>query len=164
MTHHCFEVIHGAVQYVNPDQIPVMRMDQPLFAKMKQLKWSMGTMYGENKFMLLFGGIHIQLTHKCLGHWMEGSGWVEVIRESKLASAGVDESFLKSSFMPTRALLVYLHILMNRAHEDQVSNTPCKDPTVSFETWCAQRKRESLKKIVLVHDPILSGSRDVPKL
>ena len=61
MTRHCFEVIHAAMQYINPGQIPVMSMEQPLFAKMKQLQWSMDTMYGEDKCVLLFGGHHIEL-------------------------------------------------------------------------------------------------------
>ena len=98
MMDHCFEVVHAAVQYINPGQILEMSMDQPMFARMKQLHWSMDTTYGEDKCVLLFGGHHIELTfYICLSHWLEGSGWVEVIQESKLVSAGVAESFLKSS-------------------------------------------------------------------
>ena len=38
MLGHCFEVIHAVVQYANPGQTPVITVDQPLFAKMKQLQ------------------------------------------------------------------------------------------------------------------------------
>jgi len=37
MLGHCFEVIQLAVQYANPSQTSGITVDQPLFAKMKQL-------------------------------------------------------------------------------------------------------------------------------
>ena len=101
---HCFEVIHAAVQYINPGHIPVINVDQPLLAKMKQLQWSMDTLYGEDKFVLLHGGLHTELTpYKCQNHWLEGSGWVEVIQESKLASVGVVESFFPTTHKSYKA-------------------------------------------------------------
>ena len=41
MLRHCMDVVFAAVQHVNPCQTPVICADQPLFAKLKQLQWSM---------------------------------------------------------------------------------------------------------------------------
>ena len=59
---HCFDVIQAAVQHVNPGQIPVICVDQPLFAKLKQLQWSMDSQYGEDKFVILVGEFHTEMT------------------------------------------------------------------------------------------------------
>lgn len=45
---HCFDVIKAAVHHANPGQTPVITVDQPLFAKMKQLQWSMDNMEKTN--------------------------------------------------------------------------------------------------------------------
>ena len=75
MLRHCFEVIQTAVQHVNPSQIPVICVDQPLFAKMKQLQWSMDSLYGEDKFVILLGGLHTEMIcYKALS-WKVVVGW-----------------------------------------------------------------------------------------
>ena len=75
MVRHSFEVIRAAVQHINPGQTPVICVDQPLFAVGKQLQWSLDSEYGEDKFVLLLGGLHTEMTsYKMLGHWLEGSG------------------------------------------------------------------------------------------
>ena len=111
MLRHCFEVIHAAVQYANPGQTPAV--DQPLSAKTKQLQWSMDNLYGEDKFVLILGVLHTEMTaNKVLGQWLEGSGWVEALQEAELATPGIAESFLKSSHVtrtdiPIKLLLVH---------------------------------------------------------
>lgn len=98
MLHHCFDGIQAPVQHVNPGQIPVICVDQPLFAKLKQLHWSMDSQCGEDKFVILLGGLHTEITsYKVLGHWLEGSGWVEALQEAEIATPGIAESFLKAS-------------------------------------------------------------------
>ena len=95
---HCFNVIQAAVQFVNPEQIPIISVDQLLFAKMKQLQWSMDRLYGEDKFVLLLRGRHTEMaSYRVLGHWLEGSGWVESLHEAETAKTGITESFLKAS-------------------------------------------------------------------
>ena len=36
-------------------------MDQPLYAVAKQVQWNWKDRYGENKFVIVFGGLHIEL-------------------------------------------------------------------------------------------------------
>ena len=58
----------------------------------------MATLYGEDKFVILLGGLHTEVTgYKVLSHWLEGSGWVEVLQEAVVAKPGIAESFVKIS-------------------------------------------------------------------
>lgn len=69
MLRHCLEVVKSAVQHLNPGQTPVISVDQPLFANLKQLQWHMSELYGEDKFVMLVGGLHTEMTEfKALGH------------------------------------------------------------------------------------------------
>ncbi len=55
MLRHCFDVIQAAVQHVEPGQIPVICIVQPLLAKLKQSQWSMHSQYGDDEFVILVG-------------------------------------------------------------------------------------------------------------
>ena len=97
--------------------------------------------------MLLFGGLHIELTlYKMPGSLARGKWLGRSHSGTKLASAGVAESFLKSSHISRtrhahQVTACTLYILMNNAYQDHVSHNPGEDQPVSFETWCAQRKK-----------------------
>ena len=68
MLRHSMDIVNAAVQHINPGQTPVITVDQPLFAKIKQIQWSMPSDYGEDKFVIMLGGFHIELTlFKTLG-------------------------------------------------------------------------------------------------
>ena len=53
-------VIRSAVQLVNPEQTPVIAMDQPLFALAKQIQWQYPDTHGEDKLLIMFGGLYIE--------------------------------------------------------------------------------------------------------
>lgn len=42
-------MIKSAVEYINPSQIPVFALDQPLFALAKQIQWTLDEMYNEDQ-------------------------------------------------------------------------------------------------------------------
>ena len=147
MLRHCLEVIKSAVWHVNPGQTPVISIDQPLYAKLKQLQWSMPSLYGEDKFVLLMGGLHTEMTgYKVLGHWLEGSGWVEVLQEAEVATPGIAESFIKASHV-TRTRHAHhitacaLYILLKKAYDAYVANN--SDSAQGFSSWIEHRKAES---------------------
>ncbi|KAK3729206.1 hypothetical protein QZH41_002773 [Actinostola sp. cb2023] len=54
------------------NEIPVIAFDQPLFALAKQIQWSLASTHGENHFVVMFGGLHIEMTaFKVLGKWLD---------------------------------------------------------------------------------------------
>ena len=80
MIRHCLTVVQAAVQKLNPGQIPVITFDQPLYALAKQIQWQWSDTYGEDKFVIMMGGLHIEMAAlRMLGHWLDDSGWVQCL-------------------------------------------------------------------------------------
>jgi hypothetical protein len=47
--------------FLNPRQTPVMACDQPLLVFAKQIQWEWPEIYGEDRFVVMFGGLHIEI-------------------------------------------------------------------------------------------------------
>ncbi len=58
MTKHSMNMVRAAVEHLNPGQVPVLAADQPLYALAKQIQWSWPSTLGEDKFVVMFGGLH----------------------------------------------------------------------------------------------------------
>ncbi|KAJ8890089.1 hypothetical protein PR048_009596 [Dryococelus australis] len=60
---------------LSSQQTLVLVSDQPLFALMKQIQYSLSKEHGEDKFVMMIGGLHIeQADLRMAGHCLEGSG------------------------------------------------------------------------------------------
>ena len=54
-------------------------------------------MYGKDKFVVMFGGLHIEMAAvRTLGDcvWLQDSGWVETLVQTEITTAGTADSFL----------------------------------------------------------------------
>ena len=56
MIKHSLHVIKRVIEHLNPMQTPVITFGQPLYALVKQIQWKWPGMYGEDKFVIMFGG------------------------------------------------------------------------------------------------------------
>ena len=75
MIKHAMDVISKAVKHLNPTQIPVIVADQPLYAIAKQIQWCYPETHGENRIVVMMGGLHIEMNLlKLLGDWLRESG------------------------------------------------------------------------------------------
>ena len=84
---HAMNMIKAAVNHVNPSQIPVITLDQPLFALGKLIQWNWPSTHGEEKFVLMLGGLHIGMAaFKLLGNWLDGSGWTSALVAAEVAT------------------------------------------------------------------------------
>ena len=73
-------MIKAGVNDVNSGQIPVITLDQPLFALRKLIQWNWPSTHGEEKLILMLGGLHIEMAaFKLLGDWLGGSGWASAM-------------------------------------------------------------------------------------
>ncbi len=98
MVKHGMDLIQKATHHVNPGQIPVLTVDQPLFALAKKIQWTWPDVYGEDKFVVMMGGLHIELSFlKVLGDWLEDSGWTSILATSNVTTEGRADSILKGS-------------------------------------------------------------------
>ena len=73
MVCHSMTLVSQVIQHLNPGQIPVITMDQPLYALTKQIQWRWPESFGENSFVVILGGLHIEMAlYQMLGdsRWM----------------------------------------------------------------------------------------------
>ena len=100
MVKHGMDVLQSITAHINPGQIPVMAFDQPLFALAKFVQWCWLDTHGEERYIVMFGGLHIEMAlWNTLGDLLECSGWTTALYEADVASSGTADSFLKASHL-----------------------------------------------------------------
>ncbi|CAB4040300.1 Hypothetical predicted protein [Paramuricea clavata] len=116
------DVIKRATEILNPGQVPIITVDQPLYAIAKQIQWNWKASHRESQFIVMFGGLHIEMAAlKALGTLLNGSGWTAALGEAKVASPGTAESFLRAS-----------HVTRKKAYLAYSSNLEENVPHMSF--------------------------------
>ena len=97
MVKHTMKVTKRAVDSLNKNQIPVIIADQPVYALGKQLQWLFPHHYGEDKFVIMMGGLHIEMaTLSMIGDWLEGSGWSDLITTAQVFTSGTSDALLSA--------------------------------------------------------------------
>ena len=123
MIKYSLDVIKTAVEHLNTGQTPVVAFDQPLYALAKQIQWKLPEKYGEGKFVMMFGGLHIEMVAlKTIGDWLWGNGWAQALVQAEIATAGTADSFYRASHvMRTRRAhqitAAALHILKHQVYD-----------------------------------------------
>ena len=116
------------VEHLNTGQTPDLTFDQPLYALVKQIQWKWPNKYGENLFVVMFGGLHIEMAAlKTIGDWQQGSGWTQARVQANITTVEKADSLCRETHvMRTRKAhqitAVALYILQHRAY-DQYSLT-----------------------------------------
>ena len=143
MVRHGFDVIRRTTKFLNPQQIPVMEVDQPLFAIAKQNQWLFPDEYGEDFFVVLLDGLHLEKAAlKMIGHLLKGTGWVEVISiVANVFTSGRAESFLDCTHITRtryshQVTAAALKILLLRAFKNAQSSSTIKE-------WSQNREQQS---------------------
>ncbi|CAH3155424.1 unnamed protein product [Porites lobata] len=145
MIRHAMNVIKLSVDHLNPGQVPVIAVDQPLYAVAKN-QWRWASHYGEDKFVVVFGGLHIEMAFlKVLGDWLEGSGWTVVLSDANVATPGTANSFLKATNVTRlegahQVTACSLFILLKRAYQRYVDGMG--NGALSFDEWCNHQRRK----------------------
>ena len=89
MIRHSMAIVREDVQFLNPGQISVVIFDQPLYAITKQVQRKWQDQFGEDQFVVMLGGPHIEMAaSKTLGDWLDGSGWTDVLVQAGVAKSG----------------------------------------------------------------------------
>lgn len=113
MIKHGMDVLKQTINFINPHQIPVIALDQPLFAIAKMVQWKWPQTHGEDKYVVMFGGLHLEMAlWNTLGDLLESSGWSTALTEAEVASSGVAESFTKASHLTRTRYFLFLYIYL----------------------------------------------------
>jgi len=146
MIRHSMDVVKSAVEHLNAEQTPVLTFDQPLYALAKQIQWKWPEKYGEDKFVVMFGGLHIEMAAlKTIGDWLQGSGWAQALVQANIATVGTADSLYRATHvMRTRKAhqitAAALYILQHRAYDHyKVISAGNGQPPIDFEAWCDER-------------------------
>ena len=150
MIRHYMRVVKNAVEHVNPGQTPVVTLNQPLFALAKQIQWKWPGKEGEDKMVVMFGGLHIEVAAlKTLGDWLRGSGWVQALVQGEIATPGRADSFLRAAHV-TRTRRAHqitattLHTQQRRAYTRQcMTYFDDAEDLPEFEDWCHRRAKDT---------------------
>ena len=98
MIKHSMAIIQKTTEFINPGQTPVSACDQPLFALAKQIQWTWPGEFGEEKFVVMLGGLHIEMALlAAAGKLLKGSGWTESLVLAGVTTAGKADSLLAGS-------------------------------------------------------------------
>ena len=162
---HAMKVVRQATNSLNPSQLPVIALDQPLFALAKFIQWNWPEDFGEDKYIVMFGGLHIEKAAlDVLGDWLEDSGWTEAITQAEITGAGKADSFLNASHITRtrhahQVTAAALYTLLQKAYECEEN-----DVGLSFKEWCDLKSTKSpqfqywcitlnleIKVLILVH-------------
>ena len=137
MIKHGVNVLRWATEYLNPGQIPVMTFDAPLFALAKFIQWKWPDTHGEDKFVAMLGGLHIEMAMwKTYGDYLDGSGWRNALVQAGIASSGTADSFLKVSHLTrTRHAHQVTALALAKLQEDAFERTEGEHSDTDKEVW-----------------------------
>ena len=138
MVSHCLDLIKTNIDFLNNGQTAVATADLPLYALAKQIQWSFSDTYGETVFVLLLGGLHIEMNVlKLLGDFLRGSGWTAVLVQAEVTTTGRADAILLGKHI-TRSRHAHqvtaaaLHILLSSAYNDYEART---ENPLDFDNW-----------------------------
>ena len=124
----------------------VIACDQPLFALVKTIQWAQKDIAGEDNLVIMLGGLHIeQAALKAIRTWLAGSGWVEVLSEAEITTAGRAESLVNCAHITCtryahQVTATSLFILQKRAYRKYVESVKEGEETDSFSTWRSKKE------------------------
>ena len=145
MIRHSMDVVKKAVEILNPGQVPVITMDQPLYAIAKQIQWNWTASHGEDRFIMIFGGLHIEMAaFKTIGDLLDGSGGVGALVQSNVATPGTADSFLRVVHVSRtrrghQITACSLYLLLKKAYLEYCNSLGEEQNSSSLEDWCSNR-------------------------
>ena len=148
MIRHSMTLVNRATEYLNPGQTPVIVFDQPLYALAKEIQWTWPDAFGEGKFVVMLGGLHLEMAAlKTIGKLLDGSGWTDALTIADVYSSGKADSCLQASHVKrTRYAHQVTLATLAKLQEDEFIKykEECKpESPLSFAAWCDLRETQS---------------------
>ena len=81
----------------------MVALDASLYVLAKYIQWNWPQTHGEDKYVAMLGGLHIEMTiWNTYGDYLEASGWTTALTQAGITSSGTADSFLKQPTSPGR--------------------------------------------------------------
>ena len=145
MIKHGLDILRDITHFLNPGQIPILACDCPIFAVSKYIQWKWPDYYGEDKLVIMFGGLHLEKSlWNTLGDLLDGSGWTAAIIDSNVATSGTAESFLKACHITrTRHVHQVTAMTLSKLQRDAFTCRSDQADLNDFESWRQRMIKES---------------------
>lgn len=119
-------------------------MDAPLFALAKYVRWKWLETNGEDKIVVMFGGLHIAMAlWRAVGDYLDCSGWTNALTQAGTASSGTAESFLSCSRVTRTRHAHQVNAVVSRKLQKEVILTLQLEAEESEEAWLQEMVRKS---------------------
>ncbi len=136
---HAMELTMQATEFLNPGQISVIGADQPLYSIIKLIQWQYPATFGEDKLVVMMGGLHIEDTmHLMIGKLLRDSGWATVLSQAEVLTSGraqsaLNEHHIKRTRYAHQVSIMSLYMLKQKAYSEYCNNMMV--PAESFDVW-----------------------------
>ena len=157
----CHAMVHmiKITIFFNPGQTAVMTFDGPLYILAKKLQWTYPELVGEDKLLLLPGGLHIEkLWWETIGSLLEGSGWTTLLSNADIATPGRAQSYLMGSHIYRSRYMhqvtaIALNTLMHRSYQEYVRSVQVPFRIQELDEWL--ERKAALQPQVMFWDKVL---------
>ena len=110
---HLMDLVRNDFNIVNRGQTSVIACDKLLYKIAKYIQWTWSETRGENSYVVMLGGLHINMTFlKCIGDLLNRSGRTSAISQANIATPGtshVKKTARAHSLRPIYATTRCLH-------------------------------------------------------
>ena len=135
------------MDYLNLEQPMVAGFDQPLYAIAKRLQWYQPDQYGYQKLVML-GALHIEIAMlRCLGDWLQDSGWLTSSSNAGVISPGNESLLPGHNIAPSKCAhqvtAKVLYQFMLRAFKSLNEGYSEDKREQMFQEWCDKMKERS---------------------
>ena len=137
MVKHSMNIIRQSTIFLNPGQIPVMAVDAPLFRLAKLIQWKWPQTHGEDAFVIMFGGLHIEMKYwETIGNYLDSSGWTDAIIKAGITTPGTADSFLRCSHLTRTRHMHQVSALAVATLQQEAFLTMCDESSEkAMENW-----------------------------
>ncbi len=137
MVKHGMVVQRCATEFLNPGKILVTAFDAPLYALAKQVQWKWPATHGEDRHVVMLGGLHIEMAvWSTLGDYLEDSGWTAALTQAGIASSGTADSFLKAAHLTrTRHGHQVCALALSKLQQDAFLSLETLDNEENKDAW-----------------------------
>ena len=127
MQYHCMNIISNTINTLNPGQVPVDTVDQPIFALTKELMIRFPDKFGPDKYFCLFASLYIEKSLLIIcGRVIKGSGLDESMYTCGLSIVGADSLVTVNNIKRARYCLqvgaCVIYSKLKQAHRDSRSD------------------------------------------
>ena len=148
MVKHGMSLVQQTTDFLNTGQVPVLAMDATLFAIAKHIQWRWPETHGEAKFVIMFGGLHIEMAMwKTYGDFMQQSGWIAAIIQAGVASSGSANAVIGCSHLTrTRHVHQVSALALARLQNDAFQASHREQSDEERESWRQEMIKKKKKK------------------